>query len=332
MTWENYITDGVLDWLLEPENPSVRYWTLQHLLDKDKQSKDVQEAQKDIIKSQCIQSIIGAMKPEGYWGDEDDMYNPKYTATTHNLLILAEFGVKRVEEIETVIEHLFLFQRNSGHFLIKMPKTEKGRASIVKDGCCYDGNILYYLIHFGYLSHPRTQHLIEFQEEYYSQEEGGWKCRAFPIDSTKVFPVNCYMGRIKMLRGLAAIPENKRSKKLQGIIDQEIEVILENGVYKYLRNPDGSRKEKAGWKRFGFPIFYQSDILEVLGILGTLGVRDDRMQDAIDVVLAAQQEDGKWLLKHTFNGKMICKIDEKHKTSKWITLRALRALKGYFGG
>ncbi len=332
MSWEDYVQDDVMDWLLEPENPSVRFWTLKHLLDKGEQSKDVQEVQNAIMKSQCIQSIIGSIKPEGYWGDEDDMYNPKYTATTHNLLILAELGVKRVGEIETVIEHLFLFQRDSGHFLIKMPKTEKGRASIVKDGCCIDGNILYYLIHFGYLSDPRTQHLIEFQEEYYSQDEGGWKCRAFPIDPNKVFPVNCYMGRIKMLRGLVAIPEHKRSNKLRGIIDQEIEVILENGVYNYLRNPNGSRKEKAGWKRFGFPIFYQSDILEVLGILGALRVRDDRMQDAIDVVLAAQQKDGKWLLKHTFNGKMLCHIEEKHKPSKWITLRALRALKGYFGG
>ncbi|MGY5877157.1 MAG: nitrogen fixation protein NifH [Candidatus Thorarchaeota archaeon] len=332
MNWEDYISNGVLDWLLEPENPSVRYWTLRHLIDKGEQSKDVKDTQNGIMESQCVVSILGALKPEGYWGDEDDMYNPKYTATTHNLLILAELGTKRVQVIEKVIEHVFLFQRNSGHFLIKLPKTEKGRASIVKDGCCIDGNILNYLIHFGYLSDPRTQHLIEFQEEYYSQDEGGWKCRAYPIDPSTVFPANCYMGREKMLRGLAAIPENKRSKKLQSIIDREIEVVLENGLYKYLRNPDGSRKEKAGWKRFGFPIFYQSDILEILNILSSLRVRDDRMQDAIDVVLTTQQKDGKWLLKHTFNGKMVCEIDEKHKPSKWITLRALRALKGFYGG
>jgi hypothetical protein len=35
-----------------------------------------------------------------------------------------------------------------------------------------------------------------------------------------------------------------------------VENILENGVYRYLRNSDGTRKDKTGWKRFGFPLFY----------------------------------------------------------------------------
>jgi hypothetical protein len=101
-------------------------------------------------------------------------------------------------------------------------------------------------------------------------------------------------------------------------------------VYRYLRNPDGSRKDKTGWKRFGFPLFYQSDILEVLEALTRLGVRDARMEPAIELVLDAQQGDGSWLLKHTFNGKMWIDIDVKHESSKWITLRALRVLKRYY--
>jgi hypothetical protein len=110
-----------------------------------------------------------------------------------------------------------------------------------------------------------------------------------------------------------------------------VEIILENEIFRYLRNPDGSRKEKAGWKRFGFPLFYQTDILEVLDILTKLGVRDDRMQEAFDFVIKNQGEDGRWLLKNTYNGKMFCEIDEKNKASKWITLRAARALKRYYG-
>ena len=133
-----------------------------------------------------------------------------------------------------------------------------------------------------------------------------------------------------MLKALSAIPKYKRAKKVNEIIDLEVEVIMENQVYKYLRNLDGTRKEKAGWKRFGFPMFYQSDILEVLNILALLGVKDSRMQDSIDVVIKAQQKNGKWLLKDTFNGKMICDIEEKGKPSKWITYRALYALKGYY--
>jgi hypothetical protein len=133
-----------------------------------------------------------------------------------------------------------------------------------------------------------------------------------------------------MLRALAKIPNAQRSGDLDRIINQEVEIILENGIFRYLRKPDGSRKEKAGWKRFGFPLFYQSDVLEVLDILTELGVKDERMKDSIDLVIGSQQE-GRWLLKNTYNGKMFCEIDEKNKPSKWITLRAARVLKRYLG-
>jgi len=323
------VDDSIVEWLLENDNPSVRYWTLIDILRKKPSNNEVLETQDHIMESSCIQTILRTMNPEGYWGKRDDFYNPKYTATTHNLLILAEFGAKRTPALEKAIEHLFLFQRNSGHFLIELPKTDKGYDSVVKDGCCYDGNILFYLIHFGYLDDERTKHLIAFQEDYYSEEDGGWKCRAFPIDSSKVFPANCFMGRVKMLRALASIPEKARSKKLQSIITQEIEIILENQVFKYLRNPDGTRKEKAGWKRFGFPLFYQSDVLEVLDTLTKLGVKDDRMRESIDLILESREANGMWVLKNTFNGKMLCDIEEKGKPSKWITLRAVRVLKRY---
>jgi hypothetical protein len=280
--------------------------------------------------SPCVKTVLKAQKGEGYWGNYNDMYNPKYSATTHTLLILAELGAKRIPKIERAIEHIFMFQRDSGHFLGDLPKTEKGKASIVKDGCCLDGNILYYLIHFGYLGDERTEKLIDFQVEYHSDDVGGWKCRAFPIDKSTVFPENCYMGGVKMLRALAKIPKAQRSGDLDRIINQEVDIIFENGIFRYLRKPDGSRKEKAGWKRFGFPLFYQSDILEVLDVLTELGVKDERMQESIDLVISSQQE-GRWLLKNTYNGKMFCEIDEKNKPSKWITLRAARVLKRYFG-
>ncbi len=330
MRWKEIISQNTIDWLLGPESPSIRFWALQQLGDKSIDHREVMDAQDAVMSTSCVKKILKAQKGEGHWEHYTDMYNPKYTATTHTLLILAELGAMRTPQIERAIEHLFLFQRDSGHFLGDIPKTEKGRASVIKDGCCLDGNILYYLIHFGYLNDERTEKLIDFQVEYHSDDVGGWKCRAYPINKNSVFPENCYMGGVKMLKALARIPKKERSTDLNRIINQEVEIVLENGIYKYLRNPDGSRKEKAGWKRFGFPLFYQSDVLEVLDILTSLGVKDERMQDSVDMVIASKVE-GRWLLKNTFNGKMFCEIDEKNKQSKWITLRAARILKRYFG-
>jgi hypothetical protein len=135
------------------------------------------------------------------------------------------------------------------------------------------------------------------------------------------------MGAAKMLRALSMIPPQGRRGGIQAIIGREAENMLENGVYRYLRNPDGTRKDKAGWKRFGFPLFYQSDALEALDTLTRLGYHDSRMQPAVDLVLSARQPDGTWLLENTFNGKMWVNIEEKGRPSKWITLRALRTLR-----
>jgi hypothetical protein len=55
------------------------------------------------------------------------------------------------------------------------------------------------------------------------------------------------------------------------------------------------------------------------------------MTDAVELVKAAQQGDGSWLLKDTFNGKMWVDIEEKNRPSKWVTLRALRTLRRFHG-
>ena len=320
------LKEDTINWLLEEENPSVRYWTLRDILEMNEKMPEVVDIRQDIMESELVTSILKAQTEEGYWVHMEDMYLPKYKATTHQLLILAEHGATRTPMIEKAIEHIYQFQRNSGHFLTKLPKSEKGKDSVVKDGCCFDGNILYYLNHFGYLEDPRTLRLLDFIYDYYDEENTGWKCRAYPINPEAVFPVNCYMGATKILKAFSMIPEEKRSNRMKDIIERETEKILENRVYKYLQNPDGTRKDKAGWKRFGYPLFYQADLLEVMVTLTRLGVYDDRMRDAIEIIETGRQKDGRWLLKDSYNGKMWIDIEEKNKPSKWVTLRALYVL------
>jgi hypothetical protein len=331
MGWNDGLKGYPLEWLLDPSDPSVRFWALHQLLDKPLDSPEVRDAQDALMESHPVKAILGGQSAEGHWENPQDMYIPKYRATTHSLLVLAELGTARTPTIEKGVEHVFEFQRDSGHFLTGKPKTARGYASTVTDGCCLDANVLYYLNHFGYIDDPRTQKTIRFLLVDHSPEEAGWKCRAYPIDPSKVFAPNCFMGAVKVLRTFAAISEGDRSTEMIEVIDREVENVLVNGVYRYLRNPDGTRKDKAGWKRFGFPLFYQSDAIEVLDALTRLGVRDPRMEPAINLVLDAQQGDGSWLLKHTFNGKMWADIEVKHEPSKWITLRALRTLKRYYG-
>jgi len=75
---------------------------------------------------------------------------------------------------------------------------------------------------------------------------------------------------------------------------------------------------------------WDTDVLEMLGILGKLDYKDARMQEAIDLVLSKQDENGRWPLEHTYNGRFQVSIERKGKPSKWITLNALKALKRCF--
>jgi hypothetical protein len=157
MSWKEALKADPSDWLLEPQDPCVRFWALQDLEGKASNDPEVLEAQVALMVSSPVSDIIDAQESEGYWVHREDMYLPKYKATTHSLLILAELGAMMTPAIEVGLEHVFKFQRRSGHFLTTLPKSDKGRASIVKDGCCFDANVLYYMVHFGYLEDPRVR-------------------------------------------------------------------------------------------------------------------------------------------------------------------------------
>lgn len=311
-------------WLLEKDNPSVRYWTLKEILQRSASDPEVKKAQKDIMKSHTVTTILKNQNPDGFWVSSENPYLPKYKATYHQLLILSLLGTPLCTQIENAIEHVFTYQYNSGHFSFKQIKTERGKKSKLTDGACLTGNIVRFLIHFGYLPHERTQKAINF---LVNTHENGWSCRAYPIDKEKVFPQNCYMGGVKPLIAFSMIPEKERTNKIKDIINQEVEIYLENEIFMYLKDEKGEKKAKFGWKRFGFPLFYQSDALEVLDVLTRLGVTDDRMKRALDLVLSKKDENGRWKLENTFNGKMWVDIEEKGYPSKWITLKALRVLK-----
>ena len=108
-----------------------------------------------------------------------------------------------------------------------------------------------------------------------------------------------------------------------------MDYFLKHHIHK--KSHDLSQVSKPGWLRLGFPLMYQDDILEILGILTRLGIHDERMQEAVDVVISKQDPRGQWKLENTFNGRFQTNIEQKGKPSKWITLHALRVLKRYYG-
>jgi len=135
----------------------------------------------------------------------------------------------------------------------------------------------------------------------------------------------CHMGVVKSLKALSEIPVGKRTKEVKNTIEQGVEYLLKHHIHK--RSHNLRRVSKYDWLKFGFPLMYQTDVLEILGILTKLGYSDNRMQEAIDLVISKQDKQGRWKLENTYNHRFHTNIEQKDKVSKWVTLHALRVLK-----
>jgi len=80
--WKSFLKKDIINWLLEKENPSVRYYTLTKLLEKKSQDSEVKEAKEQIMKTGVIPKILSKQNPKGYWGVPEDFYiRSKYKGT-----------------------------------------------------------------------------------------------------------------------------------------------------------------------------------------------------------------------------------------------------------
>jgi hypothetical protein len=93
--------------------------------------------------------------------------------------------------------------------------------------------------------------------------------------------------------------------------------------------PSGwSDKPSGNWWKFGFPVFYVTDLLQVVEALVRLGYgRDQRLANALDLVRKKQDAQGRWALEYDYTGKIWVDFGQKKQANKWVTLRALRVLK-----
>lgn len=326
---EQIINEETIDWLLEKENPSVRYFTLLKLLKKSESDDDVIQAKKDIMKTGVVPRILNKQNEEGYWRDPLKFYTDKYRGTAWQLMILAEMGADgENKKIKKACEFIFENSQNLenyGFSCHRSARTGGGLASEVIP--CLTGNMVWSLIKLGYLEDERVKKGIDWICKYQRSDDGTSEIpKGWPYDRFQNCWGNhsCHMGVVKTLKALSAIPKEKRDNKVQEKIDSLSEYLLKHHIYK--KSHDLSKVSRKGWLRLGFPLMYQSDILEILEILTELGYTDPRMNDAIEILASKQNGEKKWKLENTFNGKMLTSIEKKGENSKWITLKAVNIL------
>jgi hypothetical protein len=324
--------DETISWLLEKENPSVSYFALTTLLDRPQDDPEVIEAKAAIMSEGLVPEILSRQNGDGSWGVPERLYSDKYTGTVWTLLTLAELGADGGDDrIRNASEFIFTRSQHpeSGGFSIgSSTKTGRGIASGVIP--CLTGNMAFSLIRLGYAGDARLQRAIDWIIRYQRADDntdtpptGGFYDR-FEVCFGKH---TCFMAVAKTLKALAALPPELQSPEIRSKIDELADFFLMHHIYKKSHRPD--EVAKPGWLRFGFPLMYQTDVLEILSLFADLGIHDPRLSEALSAVRAKQSASGRWNLENTFNGKTTVDIEKKGAPSKWITLRALRVLKEF---
>jgi hypothetical protein len=332
--WKSYLKADPTNWLLEKDNPSVRYLALTDVIGVPADHSQANEARRAIMKTGLVPRLLAKQEEGGYWDKPERFYVAKYKGTVWQLIVLAEHLADpedgRIKKAcDFVLEHSQDLE-SGGFSMHHSVKAGGGRHSEVIP--CLTGNMVWSLIRFGYLSDPRVQRGIGWITAYQRFDDAitdppqGWPYDRYEMCWGKH---TCCMGLVKVLKALSEIPRSERSADVQRTIMEATEFILRHHVHK--RSHDLTKVSKPGWRRFGFPLMYQTDALEILGILTQLGYRDERMREAVDLVMSKQDASGRWTLADTFNGRFQVDVEEKGKPSKWITLNALKVLKKYYG-
>ncbi|MHA2309493.1 MAG: hypothetical protein ACXABJ_09470, partial [Candidatus Heimdallarchaeaceae archaeon] len=201
------VNQRTIDWLLEENNPPIKYLTQTKILGLNEQNSEVQETKNKINTYQPIISILKYQKENTYWFDKGkDKNYKKYLGTFWQVFFLYELNALKINQIENAVEHLFSTgQAPNGGFSVF--GTNSGVIT------CLTSNILRALLFFNYWEDERTKRALEYLLSTFVDNDGYIRCRPSSLIE------GCYMTIPKILHALGAIPVKNRTSRIQKGID-----------------------------------------------------------------------------------------------------------------
>jgi len=178
------------------------------------------------------------------------------------------------------------------------------------------------LIRLGYADDPRVRKALDWLVKVQNQD-GGWLCPYWKAHIRDKH--SCFMGTITPLDAFSEVPLEHRTAEMKAAIQHSVEFLLMHRLFK--ADHHDFRVINESWLNLSFPTFFY-DILRGLLVVTKLGyARDERIEDALEVLLKKQNSEGKWILESTPSGRMQTDLEKRGKPSKWLTLNALRVIK-----
>ena len=117
--WKSVLKADAVDWLLEPENPSVRYFALTDLIGKPQTDAEAVVAKKEIMREGVVTKILSKQISDGSWEAPDQFYTAKYKGTVWQLMILAELGADAKDErMQEAIDLVVSKQNPKGQWVL----------------------------------------------------------------------------------------------------------------------------------------------------------------------------------------------------------------------
>jgi len=361
-SWKNKLNGDPVPWLLENDRsqPAIRYYTLRDILGRDENDKEVKAAAAAIMASGPVPVILAAQHPEGYWGTP-----PRYTGTMPALVFLAQLGADGSDPriragCEILLSRYIASNGRLGGLSFKVTPSFN---------YCFAGCMGAALIDLGWLNDQRLQTAMEWLAQTITGEgvsdalnrdankghdKSGNSSSPFACSSRNA-NLPCAWGAINAMIALSKVPPAQRSRNMHEAIKRGVDFLLSHdpAVADY---PFGTgNRPSSTWFKFYYPHRSTADVLRNLEVLAALGqAGNPRLANALDLVVSKQNQQGRWLLERTYKeladtqekkvfywyqnslrlyitSKELADIQEKKgQPSKWVTLRALRALKAAY--
>ena len=334
MNWQEILLGDTLSWLLEPEDPGVRYLALRDLVGLPKDDPDLLAAQTLAHQAGPIASILEKMEPEGFWARAGHGYNPKYRSTVWSIIVLGQLGasIQQDERIARACAYLL------DHGLTKIGGfTTNGVPSGTVD--CLQGNLCNALLDLG-CQDPRLEPALEWMARSQTGEgiapledkQAPIRYFAYKCGPDFLCGVNgskpCAWGAVKVLLAFSKLPHQQRTPLIEEAIQKGIKFLFSVDPASAAYPTRLDSKPNRSWWKFGFPIFYVTDILQNVEALVRLGYgKDPRLANALNLIREKQDANGRWALEYNYIDKTWVNFGEKKMPNKWVSLRAAWVLK-----
>jgi len=310
-SWRARLRADPIPWLLELENPAIRYLTLRNLLDRPADDADVVTAQGAIPCYPPIAELLASQQPDGYWVKRD-YYLPKHNGTFWVLCALGDVGLTAEHpQIQKSCEFMFTFQREQGPFCRRRRVSGRGIVWDTNPGPCTHARIVRFLIQFGYGDDPRVRAAIDWLLAA-QRGDGMWDCG-------RPTRPGCLRATHDVLRVAALDPEAAAHPAVARGASVVCDLLMESGMSRY--------HVGISWTTLQWPPFDHS-LVSTLDSLARLGctANHPKMAHAVDWMLNRQLADGSWPLDET-SDRPPFDPGPTGQPNKWVTLETLQALR-----